>query len=318
MKNVKNVNFLQVDNKNPQLVNKPGAIVLPSNEAFEKLGWTRKYFREKPKEGYFIWVEKQISYPLSTCITICSPNVSQKLMNLIVVDKEVETEMYSICNAIEKNLSGVHISYSKIVLKENSKLKIRHFHSWGKKDKVDASLDFVLEKGAELSYSYKCLKTPLKLKTKSNIYLEENSVANLMTTILAKNSEVDMQDATFLKGEKSNGISRIRLVGDKNSKIIARSKIVAEAGGTGHLDCMGLLTADNSSINAIPELINKNKEAFLTHEASVGRIAEESLNYLRSRGLTEDEAIDLIVTGFLGGEEPLVIGGRVISSKRYM
>jgi hypothetical protein len=49
----------------------------------------------------------------------------------------------------------------------------------------------------------------------------------------------------------------------------------------------------------VPELVNENKDALLTHEASIGRISEEELNYLRARGLSENEAIDLIVAGFL-------------------
>jgi Fe-S cluster assembly scaffold protein SufB len=81
---------------------------------------------------------------------------------------------------------------------------------------------------------------------------------------------------------------------------------------------MGLLLAEDSSINAIPELVNNHKDASLTHEASVGKISEEVLNYLRSRGLTEDQAIDLIVSGFLGEEEPITVEGHIIPSKLYM
>ncbi len=79
---------------------------------------------------------------------------------------------------------------------------------------------------------------------------------------------------------------------------------------------MGLLLDGNSSIDAVPELLNKNKDATLTHEASIGRISEEELSYLRSRGLTEDEAIGLIVTGFLGEEE--IILEEYGSSEFYM
>lgn len=77
---------------------------------------------------------------------------------------------------------------------------------------------------------------------------------------------------------------------------------------------MGLLLDGNSSIDAVPELLNK--DATLTHEASIGRISEEELSYLRSRGLTEDEAIGLIVTGFLGEEE--IILEEYGSSEFYM
>jgi len=109
-----------------------------------------------------------------------------------------------------------------------------------------------------------------------------------------------MYDSILLKGEKSRGSFKLRMVSDENSRIISHSKITATGAGRGHIDCMGLLLSEKSSINSMPELCNKNMNAVLTHEASVERISEEELNYLRSRGLTEDEAISLIVTGFLG------------------
>lgn len=104
----------------------------------------------------------------------------------------------------------------------------------------------------------------------------------------------------------------------KNLKSSLVARWLQNDAGTGHVDCMGLLLSENSSVQAIPELINRNKDASLTHEASVGKISEETLNYLRSRGLTENEAINLIVTGFLGEEEPIIIKGRIIPSKLYM
>lgn len=104
----------------------------------------------------------------------------------------------------------------------------------------------------------------------------------------------------------------------KDARGISRIRMVANEAGTGHVDCMGLLLAEDVAINVTPELINKNKDASLTHEASVGKISEENLNYLRSRGLTEDEAIDLIVAGFLGEEEPIIVKGKVLPSKLFM
>jgi len=318
MRNVKSANFFQVDNKVPRIFSKEGVLILPSAKAYKEFRWARAYLKQKPKEGYFIWIKKQVDCPLTTCIAISSLNVSQGLVNLVVVEKNIKTEICGICRAMKKNLFGKHRGYSKIILKENSELKMKHFHSWGKEDEVVFKLDFLLEKGAKLFHSYKCLETPMKLKTENNTYLKENSSENLVITILAKNSEVKMQDSTFLNGRKSNGVSRIRMIGDKKSNIIAHSKMVANAAGTGHVDCMGLLLAKNSTIKAMPELVNKNKNASLTHEASVGKISEENLNYLRSRGLTENEAIDLIVAGFLGEEESIIIKGQVMSSELYM
>lgn len=318
MKSAKSANFVQVDHEIRRILAEEGVTVMPSPEAYEKFEWIREHFEQKPEEGYFIWVKKQIDYPLFTCITISSPKISQNPRNLVVIEKNIEIEMHGVCNAVQKNLCGSHIGHSKIVLKENSWLKIRHFHKWGERDTVSFSLSFFLGKGAKLSHIYRCLEAPETLKTENNTFLESHSSANLEVAVLAKGGDVDMHDSTFLNGKNSSGTMRVRMVAEENSKISAHSRMIANSAGTGHLDCMGLLLAENSSINAIPELINKNNNASLTHEASVGKISQENLNYLRSRGLTEDEAINLIVAGFLGEKTPFTYKGRVVPSKLHM
>lgn len=318
MKSAKSAHYLQLDSEICQISSQEGAIIWPSRKAYNELEWTRDYFEQEPSEGYFIWVKQAIARPLTTRISICSPQVSQHPRNLVVLEENVEAEINGVCNATKRYLYGSHIGRSKIILKENSGLKMRHFHKWGKEDSVDFCIDFFMAKGARLSHTYKCLAVPKTIKMENNTFLESYSSANFEVVVLAKGGEVDMYDSTFLNGRKSNAITRIRMVSDKGSRIISHTKMVGNEAGTGHLDCMGILLAGDSSINAIPELINRNNGASLTHEASVGKISEENLNYLRSRGLTEDEAIDLIVAGFLGEEKPIIIKGRAVPSKLYM
>jgi len=87
-----------------------------------------------------------------------------------------------------------------------------------------------------------------------------------------------------------------RIVAKDTSKIISRGKIVAEGENSkGHIECRGLLVSGKSEIDTIPELISKNKKSELTHEASVGKIKDEELWYLMSRGLNEEEATSMIV-----------------------
>lgn len=316
IENVKSADYLQINHEIRRMLAEKGVILLPSPEAYEKIEWTRHHFGQKPMEGYFIWVKKQVNYPISTCIAISSPEVYQQPRNIVIVEKGVKAEVYSICNAVKPNLSGKHEGYSKIILKENSTLKIRHFHKWGKNDDVSSLLDFTLEKGATAFSFYKSIAPPKKLKVENRTALAAYSSANFETSVLAKNGEVKLNDLIFLNGEKSSGIVKLRMISGENSKILSHSKIVAEDAGRGHVDCMGLLLSENSSIDSIPELLNNNKNAVLTHEASIGKISEEELNYLRSRGLTEDEAINLIVTGFLG--ETLAYKEYKISTESHM
>jgi len=271
-KNAKNAHFWQIDNKVKNIFSTEGVIVLPSPQAWEKFSWTRKFFEKKPKEGYFVWVKEQTQKPLTTCVSMGSFKTSQNLTNLLVIEKNIKTKANVVCNALKKNLCSSHKAKGKLILKEGASLEYNHNHSWGEKDIVNIDYQFVLEKNSQLSFIYKNQSPPKSL---------------------------EMKESLLLKGEGSQGSIKLRLLGRKNSKILAKSSIIALAAGKGHLDCQGLLIDKNSVISLTPELICKNPQAQITHEASIGKISEEELNYLRMRGLAESEAIDLIVNGFL-------------------
>ena len=299
MKNVKNVNFWQVNHKIKNIFERRGVKVLPSPEAWQKFVWTRKFFGEKPKEGYFIWVKREINFPLTTCITISSPKISQDLKNLLVIEKNIKAKANVICNAKEKFLCGKHLARGKLILKEGVFLEYNHIHKWGEKDFVSPDYEFVLEKNSRLIYNYQNLFPPENLELKTAIHSEKNASSNLNFVINSLNSKIKIKDTVFLEGKNSQTVVRLKLVGRKNSQIEAMSQIFAEAPGKGHLDCQGLLVDKTAKISLIPQLVCQNKEAQITHEASIGKISEEELTYLRMRGLTEKEAIDLIVAGFL-------------------
>ncbi|MEJ2323655.1 MAG: SufD family Fe-S cluster assembly protein, partial [Nitrospirota bacterium] len=66
-----------------------------------------------------------------------------------------------------------------------------------------------------------------------------------------------------------------------------------------HRECRGLILSEKGTIHAIPELEGKLRDIDITHEAAVGKIADEEIRYLMSRGLSSDEATSAIVRGFL-------------------
>jgi len=295
----RNANYLQIDHRVRNVMGSKEVIVLPSPAAWEKFVWTRKYFEEKPKEGYFIWVRKQPSVPLATCVTIASKKVSQNLRNLAVIEKGIKAQANVICNALENNLCGTHLAKGKLILKDGVSLEYNHVHKWGQKDFVSPDYDFILGKNTKLIYNYKNLFPPENLNLKTTIFAGENSNCILSFVVNGQNSKIEIKDSVFLEGKNSNSIVRLRLVGKKKSQISAISKIIARAPSRGHLDCQGLLVDKFSKISLSPELVCENNKAQITHEASIGRISEEQLTYLRMRGLSEKEAIDLIISGFL-------------------
>lgn len=297
-KSVKNVHYLQIDNKVRNFFSAKGTIVLPSSQAWQRFNWTRKLFEEKPKEGYFVWIKEQPGAPLFTCVSIASPKTSQNLINLLVIEKNIKARANVACNALKNNLCGSHKAEGKLILKEGASLDYTHNHFWGAEDFVSPNYQFILGKNSRLLYNYKNLFPPKNLELKTTIFNEESSSANLSFVINGLNSKVKLGEKIFLQGKDSQGVLRLRLVGKKNSQISAQSSITATAPAKGHLDCQGLLADKQSTISLSPKLTCKDPQAQITHEASIGRISEDELNYLRMRGLTESEAIDLIINGF--------------------
>lgn len=292
-------NYKQIDNKIPQICELKGTKILSVENAWKKYDWTRKYFKKKPKYGYFIWVNKNLDLSLFTCASIASQNIKQDIQNLLVIESGIKVKIKGICDCLRKNLSGTHKASGKIIIKEDSMLEYHHIHSWGKKDIVNSDYEFLLEKNAKLDYVCKIFSCPEKLKIKTLAVLLENSSANLSISGSFSETQTDIKDTLILKQKNSSGIIKLKLAGRKNSKISACSRVIAKNQSTGHLDCQALLENKNSIISLIPELVCENNQAQITHEASIGRISEEVLYYLMTRGLNKKQAIDLIINGFL-------------------
>ncbi|MGB9726679.1 MAG: SufB/SufD family protein [Minisyncoccia bacterium] len=299
MKNVKNVHYQQIDNKVLKIFSSKEVEVLKTYEAYDKYSWLQKYFPYKPKEGYFVWVKKQIDFPLMTCISLGSYKARQNLSNFLMIESGLDIKANVLCNALKENLCGVHQAKGKIILKKGAKLEYNHLHLWGNKDIVEPNYEFYLEEYSQLNYNYRNLKTPKSLAFKNIFNLAKNSQVKANVYILGENSKIKLKETLNLNGINSNGIIRLRLVGKNKSKIWGISKIIAKGESKGHLDCQGILVDNKSFISLIPNLVCKNKKAQLTHEASIGKISEEELMYLQSRGLTQKQAIDFIINGFI-------------------
>lgn len=299
MKNARSAEYRVVDHILKKAYAELGIELLRIEEAFDKYGWVRKKLKTRPKEGYFIWVKKQPKMPISSCVTAASKNVSQNMTNLMVVENNIKVTMLSTCNVLAKNLCANHYAKGKIIVKDGASLEYKSIHTWGKNDFVEPEYEFFLGRNAKLDYYYKSISPPEVLKMKTVVHGSRGSSANIDVVANAINSHLETTDVIHLEEDGATGVVRLRLVANKNSQVKSYSKIVAKGAGKGHLDCQGMLIDKNSSITFIPELVDENKDAVITHEASIGRISDYEMNYLRSRGLTEKEVIDLIVNGFL-------------------
>jgi hypothetical protein len=129
----------------------------------------------------------------------------------------------------------------------------------------------------------------------------ENSIASFQSILYGRgDSKIDVGSRVVLSARNSRAEIVSRAIAKDDAEIVARGELVGERSDVkGHLECRGLMLSDDATILAIPELRAKGKEVELSHEAAIGKIAEEEVRYLMARGLNEEEASSFIIRGFL-------------------
>jgi hypothetical protein len=147
------------------------------------------------------------------------------------------------------------------------------------------------------------LMTPVKsLQMYPTAYcVGRNARATFQTIVYAHgDTRIDSGSRAVLQGDGSRSEIISRAIATDNAKIIARGDVIGEAADAkGHIECRGLMLSDTATIDSIPELKATRRDLELSHEAAVGKIAEEEIQYLMARGLSEDEATSVIIRGFL-------------------
>lgn len=299
MTNVDTAHLALIDQRfiQPQPVN--GVITLESKEAFQKYDWVKSYFDQEPEQGYFIWVKEQPAIPVTLCALIETSHYQQNLTNLVVIEEGIKAQVGASCELAVPNIPGNHHAQGTLILKSGSSLQYQHLHSWSLQNKVSTNYEFHLEQGSRLVYNYQSQQPSLHNEINNQVYLAADAEVQVNISARVKNASLDINEKFYLQGVGAEAVSRLRLVAEENSRIKAESQLIAEAASKGHLDCQGLNLADSAQLELIPSLLDEDQGAELTHEAAVGKIAADKLHYLRSRGLSEEQAINLIVTGFL-------------------
>jgi Fe-S cluster assembly scaffold protein SufB len=172
---------------------------------------------------------------------------------------------------------------------------------WGEKTSVRPRTGIIVEEGGTFISTYVSLFPVKNIQTAPICRLIGKDAKASFISIIANypDSYIDIGGEVHLEAKNSRAeiISRNVVYGGEN---IARGKIIAKAPKVkGHLECQGLMLSDKGIMRAIPELDSFFYDVELTHEAAVGKIAQEEVEYLMARGLSEEEAISLIVKGFL-------------------
>jgi Fe-S cluster assembly protein SufB len=244
-------------------------------------------------------------YPVQACLYLDKEGLQQNVHNIIIAEEGSELHIITGCSTSPHMKKGVHVGISEFFIKKNAKLSFTMIHNWAEDMMVRPRSVAQVEEGGLFLNNYICMKPVKSLQMYPTTHLiGRDAVARFYSIIVGSpGCEYDLGGRIFLKnpGNKAEIVARAISNG---GKIIARGHLIGEVADIkAHLECKGLLLK-GGLIHAIPELEGHADGVEMSHEAAVGKIAQEEIAYLMSRGLSEEEATSTIVRGFLNVDIP--------------
>ncbi len=299
-------------------VQEKGVELLATREALKKYDWLKDYSWNavavdmdkytataylENANGYTIIAHKGYKgrLPIQTCLMVANQNVEQAVHNIIVIDEGAELEVVTGCTTQRGVERAIHMGISEFYVKKDAKLTFTMVHNWAEQVGVRPRTGVMVEENAQYINNYVILKKvrsvqayPTTRLVGKNAYARYSSVA-----VAQPGSTLDLGSRMILAAPDSRAevVSRSITMGGVS---IARGQLIGQAPGVkAHLECKGLMLSQTGSNIAIPELEAHVPDVEMTHEAAVGKIARDQIEYIMSRGLTEEEAVGMIIRGFL-------------------
>ena len=238
-------------------------------------------------------------------VVITEDNINDLVYNDFYVGKNADVTIVAGCGVhTDTEEDARHNGIHKFILEENAKVLYQEKHIGTGKGtgakKIDPVTECELKKGSSLTMDTIQIGGVDKTTRKTTASLGEDAKLIIRERIMTDGDETADTDFTVsLNGKNSAADVVSRSVAKGNSKQSYISNIIGNNISKGHTECDAILV-DNGTVTASPRLTANNCDSELIHEAAIGKIAGEQLLKLRTLGLTEEEAEQKIIQGFIG------------------
>lgn len=294
-----------------------GVEILGIAAALEKYAWMKDYYWNavaKDKDRITQYIAKQedprgvvviarkgvkVTLPLQACLYLSDEKI-QHVHNIFIAEEGAEMHLISGCASSSSRSTGSHLGVSEFYIKAGARITSTMIHNWGEHISVFPRSASIVEENGLFISNYVCMHPVKKVEMYPTAFLRgEHAVARFSSVVVAHpGSTLDIGSRAILAG-KGTSTELITRAITRGGTIISRGHIVGETEGTkGHIECKGLILRDGL-IHAIPEIEGRVVGTELSHEAAVGKIARDEIDYLVSRGLDEEVATATIIRGFL-------------------
>ena len=246
--------------------------------------------------------DTKIKNPVRFCFGLIPENGVQKLNINTIIEENASASFIASCtfpNA--KNIQ--HIMNATVTIEKGATLYYfeRHIHGPEGGVTIVPVTKVIVKEDARYSTEFELIKGAagaIELDYKSEVY--KNAVVDMKARIFGRlKDKIHIKEAAHLKGENSVGVLTSHIALKDEANAIVENEIIADAAfARGHVDCKEIVQG-KAIARAIPIVQVNDPRAHVTHEAAIGSVDSKQLETLLSRGLTEDQATDLIISGLL-------------------
>tara|TARA_B100001142_G_scaffold328668_1_gene389415 strand:+ start:536 stop:1999 length:1464 start_codon:yes stop_codon:yes gene_type:complete len=298
--------FNEAVKKHPDLVKKYLGSVVPYSDNFYSALNSAVF-----SDGSFAYIPPGVRCPieLMTYFRINTEGSGQFERTLIVADEGAYVSYLEGCTAPFRKTSQLHAAVVELVALKNSEIKYSTVQNWfpGTKEGEGGVYNFVTKRGkahenSKISWTQVETGSAITWKYPSVILQGDNSVGEFYSVAMANNYQQADTGTKMIhigKNTKSTVVSKGISAGKGQNTYRGQIKIMPSAeGAMNHTQCDSLLIGDKCGAHTVPYIEVRNSSARLEHEASTSKVSEDQLFYLMSRGLSEEEANHMIITGW--------------------
>jgi Fe-S cluster assembly protein SufB len=299
--------FSEAVHEHPELVKKYLGSVVPYTDNFFATLNSAVF-----SDGSFCYVPKGVRCPmeLSTYFRINAKDTGQFERTLIIADEGASVSYLEGCTAPMRDTNQLHAAVVELVALDNAQIKYSTVQNWypGDKEGKGGIYNFVTKRGkcqgvnSKISWTQVETGSAITWKYPSCILMGDNSVGEFYSVAVANNYQQADTGTKMIhigKNTKSTIVSKGISAGHGQNAYRGMVKILKGAtGARNYSQCDSLLMGDKCGAHTFPYLEVKNSTAQVEHEASTSRIGEDQIFYCRQRGLSSEEAVNMIVNGF--------------------
>ena len=254
--------------------------------------------------GSFVYVPKnvKVKIPLQSYFRLNAAGAGQFEHTLIIVDEGADLHFIEGCSAPKYNVANLHAGCVELYVKKNARLRYSTIENWSKNMYNLNTKRAIVEENGRMEWVSGSFGSHISYLYPTTILKGDNSSVEFTgITFAGKGQNLDTGAKMVHIGKNTSTVINTKSISKGGGACTYRSSIVVNKGAKNSkasVDCSSLMLDDESRSDTVPAMNVMTDDCDIGHEAKIGRISNKAIFYLMSRGISEEDARAMIVSGF--------------------